>query len=111
MLQSNFIAPHVGLALATTASAYFNAFRLARELRRDAILGPAKTFSQPLFKVLCGCVAMSALIYFMLPQITQWSEWRWYQRLAELAWLIGPAILCYAAMLWIMGFRRHHFIA
>jgi len=111
MLQSNFIAPHVGLALATTASAYFNAFRLARELRRDAILGPAKTFSQPLFKVLCGCVAMSALIYFMLPQITQWSEWRWYQRLAELTWLIGPAILCYAAMLWIMGFRRQHFIA
>jgi len=111
MLQSEFIAPHVGLALATTASAYFNAFRLARELRRDAILGPPATFSEPLLRILCACVVMSALIYFMLPQISQWGEWRWHQRLAELLWLIGPAILCYGAMLWIMGFRRHHFIA
>ena len=47
----------------------------------------------------------------MLPQFDLWGEWHWYQRLIELAWLILPAILCYAAMLWIMGFRRQHFIA
>ena len=111
MLQAEFVAPHVGLALATSASAYYNAFRLARELRRDAVLGPPESFSMPLLKILCGCVVMAALIYFTLPQLTAWTEWRWYQRLAELLSLILPAILCYAAMLWIMGFRRHHFIA
>ncbi len=111
MLQADFIAPHVGLALATSASAYFNAFRLARELRRDAILGPPETFSVPLLKILISCTVMALLIHFMLPQLTSWTELHWYQRLIELLWLILPAILCYAAMLWIMGFRRHHFIA
>ena len=111
MLQTDFIAPHVGLALATSASAYYNAFRLARGLRRDAILAPAASFGTPLLKILCGCVVMSMLIYFMLPELAGWAELRWYDRLLELLRLILPAILCYAAMLWIMGFRRQHFIA
>jgi len=111
MLQTEFIAPHVGLALATSASAYFNAYRLARELRRDAILGPSRSFSEPFLKILFGCVVMGLLIHFMLPQESLWGEWQWHQRLGELVWLILPAILCYALMLWIMGFRRHHFIA
>jgi hypothetical protein len=54
---------------------------------------------------------MSSLIYFMLPNSGAWSEWLWYQRLGELIWLILAAILCYLATLWIMGFRRQHFIA
>jgi len=111
MLQTDFIAPHVGLALATSISAYFNAWRLARELRRAAILEAPQSFSEPFLKVLFGCAVMGLLIHFMLPQVTLWAEWQWYQRLGELVWLILPAILCYTLMLWIMGFRRHHFIA
>ena len=111
MLNAEFAAPHVGLALATTASAYFNAFRLARELRRAELLGSADSFSTALLKILCACSVMGLLIYFSLPQFDLWGEWHWYQRLIELAWLILPAILCYTAMLWIMGFRRQHFIA
>ena len=111
MLQTEFVAPHVGLALATSASAYFNAFRLARELRRDAILGPPAEFSLPLLKILGACIAMGLLIQFMLPDVELWSEVRWHQRLLELAWLILPAVLCYGGMLWIMGFRRQHIIA
>jgi len=111
MLDAGFLAPHVGLALATTLSAYFNAFRLARELRREQLLGELQTFSKPLLKILAACLAMGALIYFMLPAVDGWSDWRWYRRLAELAWLILPAILCYGILLWIMGFRRQHFAA
>jgi putative peptidoglycan lipid II flippase len=111
MLKTEFVAPHVGLALATTASAYFNAFRLARGLRGAALLGPPESYSLPLLKILCACSVMALLIYFTLPQFDLWGDWRWYQRLIELGWLIGPAILCYAALLWIMGFRRHHFVA
>jgi putative peptidoglycan lipid II flippase len=110
MLHYGFIAPHVGLALATAASAYFNAWRLARELRRGEILGAVETFSLPLLKILGACIAMGALILFMLPNVDLWSELRWHGRLQELAWLILPAILCYAMLLWIMGFRRHHIV-
>jgi putative peptidoglycan lipid II flippase len=111
MLNNGFEAPHVGLALATTASAYYNAIRLARGLRRDALLGPVESFSSPLLKILCACSVMALLIYFTLPRFDLWGELPWYQRLTELLRLILPAILCYAALLWIMGFRRHHFIA
>ena len=111
MLQADFIAPHVGLALATTASAYFNAYRLARELRRDAVLGALETFSQPLLKILIACIAMGLLILLLLPDWTNWADWHWYQRIFELALLILPAVLCYGLMLRILGFRRQHFIA
>jgi putative peptidoglycan lipid II flippase len=111
MLNTGFVAPHVGLALATSLAAYFNAFRLARELRREQFLGELQTFSIPLLRILAACLAMAALIYFMTPTIEGWSDWRWYRRLGELAWLILPAILCYGILLWIMGFRRQHFVA
>jgi len=110
MLQIDFIAPHVGLALATSAAAYFNAYRLARELRRDKILGTAEIFGLPLLKILGACIAMGLLIQFMLPGVDLWDELRWYGRLRELAWLILPAILCYGSLLWIMGFRRQHIV-
>jgi peptidoglycan biosynthesis protein MviN/MurJ (putative lipid II flippase) len=63
-----------------------------------------------LLKILGACIAMGALILFMLPNVDLWSELRWHGRLQELAWLILPAILCYAMLLWIMGFRRHHIV-
>ncbi len=110
MLQAQFLAPHVGLALATSISAYFNAFRLARELRRDAVLGSLETFNRPLLKILLGCIAMGLTIHFMLPEPDAWSAWRWHRRLLQLGGLILPAVLCYGLMLWLMGFRRRHII-
>ena len=110
-LRADYLAPHVGLALATSCSAYYNAFRLARGLRRDRLLGPAAGFAPALLKILGACIAMGLLIHFMLPALDSWSGWRWHERLLELALVIGAAVLCYAAMLWIMGFRRQHFVA
>ena len=111
LLQTGYLPAHVGLALATSAAAYYNAFRLARGLRRDQLLGPAASFAPTLLKILGACIAMSLLVYFMLPAFDAWSAWRWHERLLELFLVIGAAVLCYAAMLWIMGFRRQHFLA
>ena len=111
MLETGFLAPHVGLALATSLAAYYNALRLARELRREQVLGELQTFSVPLLKILVACLVMGALIYFMLPAAASWNGWHWHERLARLCLLILPAILCYAILLWIMGFRRRHIVA
>ena len=110
MVQTDFIAPHVGLALATSASAYFNAWRLAGGLRHEGILGGGDRYGLALLKILGACIAMGILIHFMLPGVELWSELRWHGRLAELAWLILPAILCYVVALWIMGLRPRHFV-
>ncbi len=111
MVQNEFIAPHVGLALATSASAYFNAFRLAAGLRRDSIIDKPGDFSLPLLKILLACILMAGLIQWLQPDVDVWTALRWHGRLIELAWLILPAVLCYSILLWIMGFRRHHIIA
>lgn len=111
MLETGFLAPHVGLALATALAAYYNAFRLARELRREQVLGELHTYSSPLLKILAACLVMGALVYFMLPAADSWSGWHWYRRVAELCRLILPAILCYGILLWIMGFRSRHIMA
>lgn len=111
MIRSDFIAPHVGLALATTGSAYFNAFMLAWGLHRDSILEKAGEFSPIILKVLVACSVMSAAIVLLLPDSNSWADWRWYNRILELCRIILPAVLCYGFMLWIMGVRRQHLIS
>jgi len=110
MVKTEFLAPHVGLAMATTVSAYFNALRLALTLHGEGILDQVDGFTRSLLRILLASLAMGLLIYWMLPEFESWSDWRWHDRLLQLVRLILPAILCYAAMLWIMGFRRHHIL-
>ncbi|MCZ6798546.1 MAG: murein biosynthesis integral membrane protein MurJ [Gammaproteobacteria bacterium] len=111
MLNADFIAPHVGLALATTASAYFNATMLALRLKKDAIIEGFETLSLLLLRILLACCAMSLVILLLSPEVGNWSQWQWFDRVYQLAILIVSAILCYALMLWIMGFRRDHIAA
>ena len=109
MLNSDFVAPHVGLALATTASAYFNAAMLALTLKKSAIINKFNTLGPFLLKILFASCVMSLTIVLLSPEFELWSQWRWFERVYQLSILIVPAILCYALMLWIMGFRRQHF--
>ena len=110
MMQVEFEATHVGLALATSCSAWFNACRLALQLRRDDVIDGLSSFSSMALKVLIASALMALAIVWLLPDAAIWSEWQWHQRLTELVVLIVPAILCYGILLWIMGIRKHHLI-
>ncbi|MCP4491192.1 MAG: murein biosynthesis integral membrane protein MurJ [Gammaproteobacteria bacterium] len=109
MIKTDFIAPHVGLALATTGSTFFNAIVLALALKKEDIFKKFNTFGLTLLKILLACCAMSSVILLLQSDADVWSSWLWHQRIFELSFIIIPAILCYALMLWIMGFRRQHF--
>ncbi len=111
MIKTDFVAPHVGLALATTGSAYFNAAMLAWRLHRDEILDGMNTLGPTLLKILIASGIMALIIQFMLPDIESWSNWFWFERIQELCLLILPAVLCYGFMLWIMGIRRQHLVS
>ena len=111
MIQSDFIAAHVGLALATSCSAYFNAIMLAWNLHKDSILDKTGSLSSTLLKVLVACSGMAGSILLLLPDSNNWSDWHWFERILELCWIIFPAILCYGLLLWIMGIRRQHFVS
>lgn len=109
MLEYDFIAPHVGLALATTASAYFNATMLALRLKKHSIIESFETFALPVLKILIACCVMSLVILSISPASDLWAQWQWFERVYQLSLLILPAILCYLLMLWIMGLRRDQF--
>ncbi len=109
MLHYDFIAPHVGLALATSASAYFNAAMLAMTLKRDSIIESSETFALPVLKILIACSAMSMVILWLSPTSDSWAQWLWFDRVYQLALLIVPGLLCYTILLWIMGLRRNQF--
>ncbi len=110
MLNFTEIPAHVGLALATSGSAYCNAGLLALALRRQQYLTLPHSFPFFVLKILLAVVGMSLLLFFFTADIQVWTEWNWYSRLVELFKLIIPAILFYALLLWIMGIRRQQLI-
>ncbi len=108
LLNYTDIPAHVGLALATTGSAYCNAGLLALALRREQYLTLGKSFSLILLKILIAAAGMTVLLHLLAQFISSWSQLEWYSRIFDLMLLIVPAILCYTLLLWIMGIRPRH---
>ena len=108
LMNYTSIPAHVGLALATTGSAYCNAGLLALRLRQQQYLTLTGTFMRMLLKIVLASAAMAALLFYLAIDSAQWTTLSWMQRLLELSQQIVPAILCYALLLWIMGVRRTH---
>lgn len=108
LLKFTDIPAHVGLALATTGSAYCNAGLLALALRRGQYLTLNRSFSVMLLKILLAVAGMALLLFTFSQDIRFWTQLDWFSRLLELMLLIVPAFLCYVLLLWIMGIRPKH---
>ncbi len=108
LLNYTDIPAHVGLALATTGSAYCNAALLALALRREQYLTLNRSFTLILLKLLLAALGMTILLFALSQDLHFWSQLEWFDRLIELILLILPAILCYILLLWIMGVRPRH---
>ncbi len=108
LLKLTEIPGHVGLALATAGSAWCNAALLARALRRDGYLTLGRDFLHQLARILFASLGMGLLLWGFAPPFETWNDWGAWQRIGGLTALILPAALCYAALLWIIGLRRHH---
>jgi putative peptidoglycan lipid II flippase len=106
LMQADYIAPHVGLALATTGSAYLNAGLLAYHLRKQGVLTLEWSLLKPTLRLLLAVSAMVGVIQFLLPESTAWTGWQWNERVLELSLIIVQAIVAYIAVLWLLGFRK-----
>ena len=80
LLNYTEIPAHVGLALATTGSAYCNAAMLALALRREQYLTLDHGFSSIMLKILLAVALMSLLLFQFTPDIFIWSNWNWIER-------------------------------
>jgi len=105
MVVFHFKAPHVGLAMATSLSAYINAGLLYRGLRKRRIFIPDHGGLSHFLKVVIASVGMAALLLWLLPPTTQWSLWAMHQRVLHLGGLILAAAIFYFVLLWLQGVR------
>ena len=105
LVMLDYEAPHIGLALATSLSAYINAMLLYSGLRDTNIFTPQSGWFAWIFRIVIASTAMAAIVIWMSPDTSQWSQWQSIERLTNLAVIIASAALVYFIMLWLQGLR------
>lgn len=106
MVWLDFMAPHVGLALATSLSAWQQAFMLYRKLGQDGIYQAPAELSRFAVRTLPGLCLMWLLLWW-LSEIDL-AAMEAAQRVLWLLGMILTSAACYAASLFVCGVRPRH---
>ena len=100
---------HVGLALATSLSAWLNAGLLAWTLSRTGFFSWQETLWQPrTLAVLVAVVLMGGVLWWQMPALDFWLSAKLWPRLSWLAGLIVLGLTVYVGLLWLLGWRWRH---
>jgi len=99
-------APHTGLALATTMSAWQQAWMLYAQLSKDGIYTLPEELKRFALQVLPALLVMAIAIFFT-------SQFNWHEltamgRVSRLLGIIGVGALSYAIVLLAAGVRPRH---
>jgi putative peptidoglycan lipid II flippase len=107
MLKLNWPAPHAGLALATSISAFINAGLLYFGLKKSGVylpqVGWMKLFSQTILAV----AVMGGLIFTVSGDFSFWINASISQRILQLSWIVPLGAISYFSVLWLTGVRFH----
>ncbi len=120
LLHDNFQLGHVGLALATSLSAWLNAALLYRGLvRDDALLVSGScgervrllsaNYWRLLLRIVCAVAFMLAVLLPLLPTEQLWLTGSWLTRSSYLVTIIFSGFFSYGLALWLMGVRAVDF--
>tara|TARA_B100000780_G_scaffold26499_1_gene16784 strand:- start:10678 stop:12345 length:1668 start_codon:yes stop_codon:yes gene_type:complete len=101
---------HVGLALATSVSAYLNAALLFHQLRRQKIYRASGQWSVFGLRLLAALAAMLAIVWLLADAVgaldtSIWQGFVWWQRGQRLVAICAGGAAIYAAVLFLAGFR------
>jgi|TARA_B110000879_G_scaffold31602_1_gene43301 putative peptidoglycan lipid II flippase len=101
---------HVGLALATSISAFLNAGLLFYALRKKAIYAPSRSWLRFMFSLTVAAGAMLAVLmlaagHFGALDAREWQQLSWWQRSTGIAVVCGSGFAVYIAVLWLSGMR------
>ncbi len=100
---------HAGLAIATSISAFTNAFLLYRQLYRQGVYHPAKGWPRVWLQVLLASVAMIIVLWLFNADLSQWLDWSGSERIMQLLSRILCAIFVYLSCLFLLGVRKQSF--
>ncbi|MDH5766906.1 MAG: murein biosynthesis integral membrane protein MurJ, partial [Gammaproteobacteria bacterium] len=108
MVLLSIPGPHTGLALATSASAYMNAWLLYRGLRQQNIYTPRAGWGAHWFYLLGSNLIMAGFLFYFSPQLTTWNSWLLSERITYLLGFVILAACIYFITLFLLGLRPKH---
>lgn len=106
MVMLDFIAPHTGLAIATSLSAWQQAWMLYSKLKAEGIYQVPTELRKFLLQVLPALVTMGAVIFFVSQ--FNWQALSAVARGLHLLGVIMAGAASYAVALWLTGIRPKH---
>lgn len=101
---------HVGLALATSLSMFFNAVWLFRQLWQRGMFRPEPGWGVFLLRSILACLLMGLFLWQFRGGTGLWMDLSVYQRPVRLLVLIGTAGLIYISTLWLSGLRPRELV-
>jgi len=102
---------HVGLAAATSMSAFLNAGLLLYGLLKIGVFKWQPGWLLVLFRLLAACLMLMLCVYWLNVQMSQWFAWGVWQRVANMALLVSAGVAVYVATLVVLGLRKRHITA
>lgn len=99
---------HVGLALATSCSAFINAGLLLWGLRRMDVYRPEPGWWPFAVRMLLANLGMAAVLLYLNGIWQDWFQWLWWQRAYTMLLMVLAGLLSYVAILFMAGLRPSH---
>lgn len=101
---------HVGLASATSVSAFLNAILLFWFLRKQRIYVPTGQWRRFLIQLVIAVAVMFAALIMLstelgLLQSEAWQQGNWFQRISGISVACTAGLLVYILVLFVLGFR------
>lgn len=97
---------HVGLAFATSLSAWLNAGLLAKGLLRPEVFAPQPGWRVFAGKLLIASLAMGLVLWGCNPHPESWQAWVWWQRVGVLSAICAVGMAVYVGLMIAFGLRR-----
>ena len=103
-----FNVGHVGLALATSASAWLNAGLLLRGLLKQGVFTWQPGWGAYILRLLAATSAMTAVVLLLGEGADVWLDWSWQRRSLEILLVCGAGIAAYLLAHVLCGTRMRH---
>ena len=105
ILHDQYQLGHVGLAAATTLSAFLNAGLLYRGLRKEKVYQPQPNWVRFSLQLLFSLVVMATGLLLALQYLNGWLEWSVWQRALNMALICVGGGMLYVGALLVAGVR------
>ncbi|NNF51258.1 MAG: murein biosynthesis integral membrane protein MurJ [Gammaproteobacteria bacterium] len=108
MVRVGFVAPHMGLALATGLAALLNAALLYRGLRTSGVYQPGPGWWPLAARVVIANLVMLAFLVPLAGELASWTEQTWDNRVLRLTGCLVGGFVVYVLALLVTGLRPAH---